>query len=133
MSSLIVGEQKPGASAVGKNAETVVEGITVSVDRRFERSSNLRYVVYIYNAAPGAKAKPPADVTLQTQIFRDGQLVVTMPPRQPSPESQYPTHLAYAAEIPLQALRAGKYVLQVTATDRLTKTSASQSVRFEVQ
>ena len=72
-------------------------------------------------------------VTLQTQIFRNDRLVATMPPRKPSTESDDPSHLAYAAEIPLEALSAGQYVLQVTATDGITKASASQRVRFEVQ
>jgi VWFA-related protein len=135
MSSLIVGERKPTASGVERQSDTLVEGVTVSVDRRFERSSNLRYLVYIYNAANAhaAAANTQPDVTLQVQIFRGDQLVVTMPPRQPSAEPQDPTHLAYAAEIPLQGLRAGQYVLQVTAIDGTTKARASQRVRFEVQ
>jgi VWFA-related protein len=133
MSSLIVGERKPGAAGEDKKSDSMVEGVIVSVDRRFERSSNLRYLVYIYNAARATAANAQPDVTLQVQIFRDDQLVVTMPPHQPSTESQDPTHLAYAAEIPLQGLRAGQYVLQVTATDRIAKASTAQRVRFEVQ
>ncbi len=134
MSSLILGERKPSALDATKKADEVVEGITVSVDRRFERASNLRYLVYIYNAAHReAAANAHADVTLQAQIFREDQLVATMPPRQPSTESEDPSHLVYAAEIPLEELRAGQYTLQVTATDRITKASASQRVRFEVQ
>ena len=58
MSSLIVGERKPNALDVDKKSDAVVEGITVSVDRRFERSSNLRYLVYIYNAARAEAASP---------------------------------------------------------------------------
>ena len=135
LSSLIVGERKPGASEAEKNSDALVDGVNVSVDRKFERSSNLRYLIYIYSAArAGARAANSAtDVTLQAQIFRGDQLVVTMPPRQPSTESGDPTHLAYAAEIPLQGLRAGQYVLQLTATDRITNARTSQRVRFEVQ
>ncbi|HKS26215.1 MAG TPA: VWA domain-containing protein [Pyrinomonadaceae bacterium] len=133
MSSIIVGERKPSAS--GEKADALAEGVMVSVDRRFERSSNLRYLVYIYNAARSGAASANArpDVTLQVQIFRNNQLVVSMPPRQPSTESQDPTHLAYAAEIPLEGLRTGQYVMQVTAIDNISKASASQRVRFEVQ
>jgi hypothetical protein len=132
MSSLIVGERKPGADE-DKKSDALVEGVPVSVDRRFERSSNLRFLVYIYNAAYATAGKLQPDVTLQVQIFRGDQLLITMPPRQISTESQDPTHLAYAAEIPLQGLNAGQYILQVTAIDRVAKTDASQRVTFEAQ
>lgn len=133
MSSLILGERKPGA-AEEKKADAPLEDVPVSVDHRFERSSNLRFLVYIYNAARAAattNAQP--DVALQVQIFRNDQPVLNLPPRKLSTEAQDPTHLAYAAEIPLQEMMAGQYVLQVTATDRIARVSASQRVRFEVQ
>ena len=136
MSSLIVGERKPGAEEGAKKSETLFEGVNVSVDRRFERSSNLRFLVYVYNAAHGggdAAINVQPDITLQLQIFRGNQVVVTMLSRQLSTESQDPTHLAYAAEIPLQELTAGQYVLQITARDRIAQTSASQRTRFEVK
>jgi VWFA-related protein len=135
ISSLIVGERKSSTGEDEKRPDALVEGVPVSVDHRFERSSNLRFLVYIYNAAraTAATAEAPPDVVLQIKIFREGQSVVTMPPRKLSTESQDPTHLAYAAEIPLQEMRAGQYVLQVTAIDRIANASASQRVRFEVQ
>ena len=134
MSSLIVGERKPSAADAEQKVDALVEGVPVSVDHRFERSSNLRFLVYIYNAARAiAAANVQPDVALQVQIFRDGQPVIIMPQRKLSTESQDPTHLAYAAEISLQEMRAGQYVLQVTATDRIAKASASQRVRFEIQ
>ncbi|HEY0319388.1 MAG TPA: VWA domain-containing protein [Pyrinomonadaceae bacterium] len=132
MSSLIVGERKPG-EAQEKKTETVVEGVPLSVDHRFERSSHLRFLVYIYNAARGASATAQPDVALQIQIFRDDQPVVTTPLRKLENEAQDFARLAYAAEIPLQTMSAGQYILQVTAIDRIAKTSASQRVRFEVQ
>jgi VWFA-related protein len=135
MSSLIVGERKSGAEALEaeKKQEATVEGVTVSVDHRFERTSNLRFLVYIYNAMRTTAASAQPDVALQVQIFRDDQPVVTMPLRKLSTEAQDLTRLAYAAEIPLQEMSAGQYVLQVTAIDRIAKTSTSQKVRFEVQ
>ena len=133
MSSLIVGERKPGEGET--RSETLYEGVNVSVDRRFERASNLRFLVYVYNAAQAGAAATNVqpDITLQLQILRGNQVVVTMPSRQLSTESQDPTHLAYAAEIPLQELTSGQYVLQITAMDRRANTSASQRARFEVR
>jgi VWFA-related protein len=133
MSSLLVGERKPGAEVVEKKAETVVEGVPLSVDHRFERASHLRFLVYIYNAARGAATGAQPDVALQVQIFRDDQPVVTTPLRKIESEAQDFARLAYAAEIPLQTMTAGQYILQVTAIDRIAKTSTSQRVRFEVQ
>ncbi len=134
MSSLIVGERKSGAAPEEKKKqEATVEGVPVSVDHRFDRSSNLRFVVYVYNAARAAAASALPDVALQVQIFRDDQPVVTMPLRKLSTEAQDLTRLAYAAEIPLEEMSAGQYILQVTAIDRIAKTSASQKIRFEVQ
>jgi VWFA-related protein len=138
MSSLIVGESKPGDRTQEKKAETVkteavVGGVPLSIDHRFERSSHLRFLVYIYNAQRGAATGAQPDVALQVQIFRDDQPVVTTPLRKLQTETQDVARLAYAAEIPLQAMTAGQYVLQVTAIDRIAKTSASQRVRFEVQ
>jgi VWFA-related protein len=130
MSSLIVGERKPGAAQAEIKAGSLIEDVPVSVDHRFERSSTLRFLVYIYNAARAAAATP--DVALQVQIFRDDQPVVTTPLRRVSTESQDLARLAYAAEIPLQEMSTGQYILQVTAIDRIAKTSASQRVRFEV-
>jgi VWFA-related protein len=133
MSSLIVGERKPSAAEGEKKSDALVEGVPVSVDHRFERSSNLRFLVYIYNAARAAAANAQPDIALQVQIFRDNQSVVIMPLRNLSTESQDPTHLAYAAEIPLQEMGAGQYVLQVMVIDRIANASTAQRVRFEVQ
>ena len=132
MSSLLVGERKP-EEAPEKADAPQMDSVPFSVDHRFERSSHLRFLVYIYNAARGTSSGALPDVALQVQIFRDDQPVVTTPLRKLQTESQDLARLAYAAEIPLKSMSAGQYVLQVTAIDRIAKTSASQRVRFEVQ
>jgi VWFA-related protein len=133
MSSLIVGERKPGGAEKEKKAGDVFEGVPLSIDHIFERSSHLRFLVYIYNAKRGASSTAEPDVALQVQILRDDQPVVTTPLRKVDTMTQDFSRLAYAAEIPLQTMKAGRYVLQVTAIDRIAKTSASRRVRFEVQ
>lgn len=133
MSSLILGERAPGDYEQEKKSDALFGNVPVSVDRRFQRSSNLRFLVYIYNAARAAAANAQPDVALQVQIFRDAQPVMVMPPSKLSTEAQDPSHLAYAAEIPLQEMTAGQYLLQVTAIDRIAKTTASRRIRFEVR
>jgi hypothetical protein len=130
LSSLILGEKK-SAGAQGNTEGAAPEMVPISVDRRFERSSSLRFLVYIYNAARAAAASQP-QVELQVQILRDEKPVATSPMRKISTEAQDATRLAYAAEFQLQEMSVGQYILQVTATDKIGKTTASQRVRFEV-
>jgi hypothetical protein len=46
---------------------------------------------------------------------------------------QKPDELSYAADVSLAGLAAGRYVLQVTAIDRVSKSSATQTMRFEIE
>jgi VWFA-related protein len=132
LSSLLVGERTEGAKQelVGASVDMAPAGVRVSVDRRFSNTSHLRLALYIYNARAG-KARP--DVVIQTQVLRGDAMVMTTPLRQVSAEGQDPTQLGYAAEVPLSALPVGRYALQVTAVDRLAKTSATRRVNFEIQ
>jgi hypothetical protein len=41
--------------------------------------------------------------------------------------------LPYAADISLEQLPPGRYMLLVTAIDRLSRTTASQSTRFQIE
>jgi VWFA-related protein len=133
MSSLFIGE-RPGAVADGTNAPTsaAAEGtVMLSVDRRFARDSAMRFVAYIYNAAPGVNSPP--DVGLQVQIFRDDQPVFTAPlTKVRTTDIADLTRIPYAAELSLAAFPAGRYVLQVTAIDRIARASTSQRVNFKI-
>jgi hypothetical protein len=138
LSSLIVAEATADAAprltdpAAASKAETLLEPVAaeISVDRRFERTSSLRYLVYIYNASRGG-AVP--DVTLQTQVFRGRQAVVNAPPARVKTEGQVPARLAYAAEVPLEGLPPGRYSLRVTVNDRASKTTNVQRLSFVVK
>lgn len=133
LSSLFIGERamKEAASAapVGVGAEA---DVMVSVDRRFERNSHIRFVTYIYNATGGAAASP--DVALQVQLFRDDQPVFTAPLiKVKTAEVADLSRIPYAAELSLASFPPGSYVLQLTALDRIAKTSAAQRVKFFVE
>lgn len=133
LSSLLIGEHTmdKAAEETGKNAAGIPQ-VVISIDRRFARTSRLRLVTYIYNAAQSA-AGTGADVAVQIQVFRDDQPVITTALHKVDTEGlPDPARLPYAAEVPLQALPPGRYVLQVTVIDRNTKTSASQSTSFEI-
>lgn len=133
LSSLLVGER--AMDPAGMKAETnVIPQVNLSVDRRFARTSRLRLTTFIYNASRGAKGDAPPDVAIQIQIFRDDQPVFTNALSKVVTEGALDLErLPYAAEISLDSLPAGRYVLQVTAIDRAAKTSAAQRVDFEVE
>lgn len=135
LSSLLVAETRAEAarrltdSTAAAKPETLLEpaAAEISVDRRFERTSALRYLLFIYNARGGAAAP---DVTLQTQIFRGNRAIFTAPPARVPAEGQDAARLAYAAEVPLEGLPPGRYSLHVTVNDRAAKTTAAQRVSF---
>jgi hypothetical protein len=56
-----------------------------------------------------------------------------MPMRGVSIETQDPARLAFGAEIPLDALPSGQYVIEIIATDQIAKTSASQKAKITVE
>ena len=132
--SLFARERDPRATA--NFTQTTQEADQVAplrVDRRFHRNSFLRLLLYVYNAMPApADARP--DVALQIQILRDQQPVVTTPLKKISTEGiAQLDQLPYAADVSLDGLAAGRYELHVTTIDRISKTSASRSMRFEIE
>lgn len=133
LSSLILSEQENERTKVSTENNVTDAGalqLPVSVDRRFARSSRLRYMVFIYNAAKGANQP---DVSLQTQIFRGKTIVLTTPMNPISVTGQDPMRLPYAAEIPLNSFLPGRYEMQITVRDRASNTEAAQRVAFEVE
>jgi hypothetical protein len=99
---------------------------------RFSQNDYLRFVVIIYNATAATGSTP--DVAIQVQVVRDDQPVVTAPLKKVSMEGVTDLkRIPYAAELSLAGLPAGRYMLQVSIVDRVSKTSATQKARFEVQ
>lgn len=134
MSSLILSERKIQSAASQEKDIIKLASLELplNVNGRFDRSSQLRYVVYIYNALMGKAGTNQPNVTIQTQVLQDGNMIMssTLPV---SIEGQDPMHLGFAAEIPLHTLSAGRYELQVTARDNTAKSNVSQQVSFEIK
>src|SRR5207249_10150289 len=121
LSSLFVGEVDSAAFQTGK--------LSVNAAHRFRSGSALGFFLFIYNAT---RNSTDSDVALQMQIFRDGQPVTTEPlVKVPSTPSSAPG-IPYGEDVPLRDLPAGKYVLQITAIDRIAKKSAQQHVGFNI-
>jgi hypothetical protein len=127
LGSLFVGEM---IAETGSNTGAPQQAL-INVNRLFSRTSRLLFQTYIYNAARGASSP---DVALQVQVFRDDQPVITAPLRKlPTAGIVDLTRISYEDDFALDKLPVGSYVLQVTAIDRVAKTSASQRLNFEIQ
>jgi VWFA-related protein len=135
LSSLFIGELTGAAAA--RNSATAIDATPpakLNVARRFPKTSRLRFVTFIYNAQRGVAGTSAPDVAIQVQVLRDEQPLMTTPLKRVSTnETTDFARLPYAAEISLDNMLAGRYLLQVTVIDRIAKTSASQRVNFEVQ
>lgn len=130
MSSLLLGEKTQAMMTnVSNNG---VDPVALSASHRFHRESMLRFLIFAYNSAFSPADQKP-DVAVQVQVVRDDQPVVTTALRKLNTEGV--TDLAripYAAEIPLSELLPGRYLLNVTLIDRVSKQSTSRQTYFDV-
>jgi VWFA-related protein len=132
LSSVFVGEQTKTEIVPAKDAPESAFPVVISVDGRLARTSRMRFFTYIYNAARTNAGRP--DIALQVQVFRDDQPVITSPLSKLETDGMTDlTSLPYAAELSLSGLAAGRYALQITAIDRVSKTSATQRAKFIVE
>ncbi len=100
---------------------------------RFHRGSGLRFIVYVYNAALSPTDSKP-DVALQVQVLRDGQPVINAPSKRISSEGlKQLNQIPYGADISLEGLSSGRYVLQISIVDRIAKSNDTQQMRFEIE
>ncbi len=114
---------------VGSKEKEGGEQVQFSVDHRFKKGSHLNFLTIVYNAA-GA----PPDLEAQIKISRDGQSIVNTPARKiGTPQGTDLARVPYGADIALNNLPAGRYVLQVTVNDRAAKTSATQQTTFDIE
>ena len=131
MSSLLLGER---TQAMMANTSTTggLGSVLLSPGHRFHRNSTIRFVVFAYNASVSEVDQKP-DIAVQVQVIRDDQPVITTALRKVSTDGAPDiARIPYAAEIPLSELQAGRYVLQVTLIDRISKQSTSQQTHFDV-
>ena len=65
--------------------------------------------------------------------MRDNEPVITTPLRKIQTDGQSDlARVSYAAEVSIEDLQPGRYVLQVTVIDRIAKSSASQHFSFQI-
>jgi VWFA-related protein len=131
MSTLLLGERTQ-ATLTNVSNPGGVSPVALSGSHRFKRDSTLRFLLFVYNTTISATDQKP-DAAVQVQVIRDDQPVITTALRKVNTEGVVDlARLPYAAEIPLTELLPGRYLLQVTVIDRVSKQSTSRQTHFEV-
>jgi VWFA-related protein len=131
ISSLLLGERTQNMMTNVSNGQAV-SPVALSASHRFRRESTMRFLVFAYNTVFAATDQKP-DAAVQVQIIRDDQPVITTALRKINTEGVVDLQrLPYAAEVPLSELQPGRYLLQVTVIDRVSKQSASRQTHFDV-
>ena len=131
MSTLLLGERTQAMMTNVSNPQGV-NPIALSASHRFKRQSTLRFLIFVYNAMFSTADQKP-DVAVQVQVIRDDQPVITTALRKVNTEGVLDlARLPYAAEIPLAELLPGRYLLQVSLIDRVSKQSTTRQTHFDV-
>lgn len=105
--------------------------VQLSVDHTFPRASQMGYWVFVYNAKRDASGNP--QLTVQTQVLRDGQTVFSSPQRRVNSSGQDAQRIPFGEELALRTLAPGKYDLKVIVTDGVAGTTTSQLADFIVR
>ncbi|HXI26062.1 MAG TPA: VWA domain-containing protein [Pyrinomonadaceae bacterium] len=145
LSTLIVSEKKEDVAndSTGGNLDNAptsspLAKIVLNVRHRFAQSSSLRFFTFVYNAtfAQGADAAATTspDLAVTVQVFRDNEPVITTPLHPIATEGAKDLQrIPYGADVALNNLSSGAYVLQVTVIDRRAKASAMQRFSFQIE
>jgi len=132
MSSLLLGERTQSTLTSMSSNTGGISPVALSASHRFKRESNLRFLIFAYNCALSPADQKP-DVAVQVQVMRDDQPVITTALRKVNTDGvEDLARLPYAAEIPLTELLPGRYLLNVTLIDRVSKQSTSRQTHFDV-
>ncbi|MET0650280.1 MAG: hypothetical protein ABW208_27040 [Pyrinomonadaceae bacterium] len=85
-------------------------------------------MTYIYNA----QGSPP-DLEARIEVLRENAPVLTFDKFKVDPGADFARGIAYGAEVPLDTLTPGRYVLRLTVTNRSTQADASAQTLFIVE
>lgn len=123
LSSLLLGLQNVGSAN---------DQVQFSVDHRFARNAHLGFMAFIYNATLGPDGRSP-NLSFQARLLRMGQSVIDTRRQKVSVASQDQARIVCNGDIPLNTVPPGRYTLELTVTDELSKMSTSQQTRITVE
>ena len=137
LSSLLVGAQvvnAPQADPGKPEPAGATPEVQFSVDRRFKKSAQLNFWIFIYNTVRGTNGTSAPEVTAQIEMLSNGQTIVKTPLRKLNTSGMSDLQrIPYGGQFSLATLPAGRYQLSVTITDQVAKASASRQVSFQVE
>jgi VWFA-related protein len=135
LSSVLIGVRPvPTVSTTSETSQTLANSLELNIGHRFQRDSNLRFAIFVYNAMPAPAPESKPDIAMQVLMIRDEQPVVTTALKKiPTDNITDFSRIPYAGELPLTGLPAGRYLLKAIIIDRISKQSASQETRFEIE
>ncbi|MBZ5495266.1 MAG: VWA domain-containing protein [Acidobacteriia bacterium] len=125
LSSIFLQDQSVPGREPALTMETLARA-PFSIGRSFSVNARVAFFLNIYNGA---------GVQIQARIYRGNQVAAQSPPR-PVPAAQGEITrepVTFSDELALDGLPPGAYTLEVTATDRPGKATASQRVAFWIQ
>jgi hypothetical protein len=131
LSSLLLSERRVADPQA--NGLAAAEDDNLNVTRSFARTSSMLVQAFVYNAAQPSGAGSP-QVTMQINMFSAHRLVANSPanPLVINNGSDL-TRIPCAVQLPLKSMPPGLYTLQVTAADRVTNKSITQSINFTIE
>jgi len=99
--------------------------------RRFKRSENLYFQLYVYNVREGDQAA--SDVVLQAQILSGGKPIAASKPQPVTLDWKDGVLLPQSSAMGLESLTPGRYELRIVVVDRNTKATVYRDVDFTVE
>ena len=137
ISTPFIGEVDQNADSQNTTG-TTFKDFSLKIDKDFSRSSNLRFITYIYNPDTSQAAGAPANLARnlfgEARILHNNKPVAASQPRSIStPDAKAADHLTYVSELPLKGLPSGSYTLEVTVTDSSTNARTTQELNFTIR
>ena len=127
------GKLYPPETAKSDNDFSTITSRAIPAIREFKRNSIIGYAYSIYNAKPTPSTNQP-NLSIQTNLYHDGQLVSEGKPQPVQPEKQADltrirdySYLRLNPNVPL-----GDYTLQIIIKDLSTNQTSNQSIDFQV-
>lgn len=129
LSSLLIGARGEGAAAA--DTPELLPRAQLKVDRRFTHAARLRFLLFVYNAA---RANNRTQLSARVVLLRADQTTVATLTRAITTDAVGdPARVPYAEELTLATLPRGRYLLRVTVTDAVARTTATREADFEVE
>jgi len=120
-----------GGQVLEEKDKAVTPHVQLSVDHSFPRASQLGYWVFVYNAKRDGSGNP--QLSVQTQVLRDGQAVLSSPQRRVNITGQDAERIPFGEQLALKTLSPGKYDLKIIVMDGVAGTTATQLSDFIVR